>query len=212
MRIGKVVLLGLAAVGLPSLAAAASLDKGASLFAIQLNRGVADLAAGGGAGTLVTFALPEVGIQGQYWYFMAPEYGVNISAGIGYFKETDTADQSALGAEDFKRTVTSWKVRIGGDRFAKVSDKLQVFAGPGIHLWGGKVKDEYALSGTAESPSTTRWALDGRIGAHILMGENFGLIGSVGQYWGYASVKEAGAKTKWLPSGSQGEMGFSFSF
>jgi len=212
MRIGKVVLLGLAAVGLPALASAASLDKGSSLFAIQLSRGVADLTGGGGAGTLVAFALPEVGIQGQYWYFMAPEYGANISAGIGYFKESDTADPNAIGAEDFKQTVSSWKVRIGGDRFAKVTDKLQVYAGPGLQLWGGKVKSEGSLSGSSESPSTTRWAIDGRIGAHILIGENFGLIGSVGQYWGYATASEGGAKTKWLPSASQGDMGFSFSF
>jgi hypothetical protein len=45
-----------------------------------------------------------------------------------------------------------------------------------------------------------------------LIGENFGLIGHVGQYWGYATTSEAGAKTKWLPSGSEGAMGFTFAF
>ena len=44
MRIRKVSLLGLAVLALPTLASAASLEKGASLFAIELNRGVADLA------------------------------------------------------------------------------------------------------------------------------------------------------------------------
>jgi hypothetical protein len=202
----------MAAFGLPSLASAASLEKGASLAAIELSRGVADLTGGGGSGTLVTFALPEVGIQGQYWYFLANEYAVNLSGGIGYFKESDTADPAALGAENFKRTLSSWKVRLGGDRFAKVSDKLQVFAGPGLQMWGGKVKDEYQFSGTAESPSTSRFAIDGRIGAHILIGQNFGLIGHVGQYWGYATASEGDAKTKWLPSGSEGAMGFTFAF
>jgi len=210
MRIARVWLLGLAVLVLPSLASAASLQKGASLLAIQLSRGVADLT-GDAGGILITFSRPEVGIQGQYWYFMADEYAVNVAGGIGYFKESDTADPAVPLATDFTQTVTSWQFRLGGDRFAKVSEKLQVFAGPGIQIWGGKYKAEDP-SGEAEGPSTTRYALSGRIGAHILLGENFGLMGHIGQYWGYATASEGGAETKWLPSGSEGAMGFSFGF
>jgi len=212
MRFARVGLLGLAVLVLPALASAASIQKGSSILAIQLSRGVADLTGGGGNGTLITFSMPEVGVQGQYWYFMADEYAVNLDAGIGYFKESDTADPSVLGSEDFTRTANSWQVRIGGDRFAKLTEKLHFFAGPGIQVWGGKVKDKYAVSGEFESPSTMRVALSGRIGAHILMGQNFGLMGHIGQYWGYATASEGDAETKWLPSGSEGAMGFSFGF
>ncbi len=210
MRIARLWLLGLVVLLLPTLASAAALEKGSSLLAIQLSRGVADLT-GDAGGILITFQRPEVGIQGQYWYFLATEYAVNVTAGIGYFKESDTADPAVVGATDFRQTVSSWQVRVGGDRFAKVSEKLQVFAGPGIQVWGGKAKAKDP-TGEVEGPSTTRVSLTGRVGAHILLGQNLGLIGHIGQYWGYGSASEGGAKTKWLPSGSEGAMGFSFGF
>ena len=211
MRIVKFLLLGLVALAIAGPASAASIKKGASLLAIELSRGVGDYAGSGGGGVLVPFSNSEQGFEGQYWYFMAEGYAVNVAAGVGYFKDTETADPSDPFPLSEKITTSSWQVRIGGDRFAQVSDKLQVFAGPGIQFWGGKYKQEDDL-GTAETPSSSRVALSGRIGAHILMGENFGLIGHLGQYWGYANVKEGGAETKWLPSGTEGAMGFAFAF
>src|SRR5262249_26225696 len=141
----------------------------------------------------------------------AKEYGLSADLGFGYFKESDTADPAVIGATDFTQTVSSWHFRLGGDRFAQLTPKLQVFAGPGIQFWSGKAKAKDP-SREVEGPSTTRFALSGGIGAHILMGQNFGLIGHIGQYWGYARADEGGAKTKWLPSGSEGAMGFSFGF
>ena len=210
MRIARVWLLGLAVLMLPALASGASLQKGSSLLGIQLSRGVADLT-GDAGGVLITFQRPEVGLQGQYWYFLADEYAINITGGFGYFKESDTADPAVIGATDFTQTVSSWNFRLGGDRFAKVSEKLQVFAGPGLQIWGGKFKAEDP-TGEAEGPSTTRFALSGRIGAQIMMGQNLGLMGHIGQYWGYATASEGDAETKWLPSGSEGAMGFTFGF
>jgi hypothetical protein len=193
---------------LPVLASASSLEKGASLLAIQLSRGGADLT-GDAGGVLATFQRSEVGLQGQYWYFMAKEYAVNVTGGIGYFKESDTADPNL--STDLTLSSSSWQFRLGGDRFAQLTDKLQLFAGPGIQIWGGKAKAEDPF-GEVEGPSTTRYALSGRIGTHILIGENFGLIGQIGQYWGYATASEGAMETKWLPSSSEGAMGFSFAF
>jgi hypothetical protein len=210
MRRGTFWLLGLALFALPGLASAATLQKGSSMLAIQLSRGVADLT-GDVGGVLITSSRPELGVQGQYWIFLADEYGANITAGIGYFKESETADPAVLSAGDYTETMNSWQVRIGGDRFAKVTDKLQIFAGPGIQMWSGK-RTIKVSSGDFEDPSTMRWALSGRIGANIAIGENFGLIGHIGQYWAYATAEEGGATTKWLPSGSEGAMGFAFGF
>ena len=198
------MVLGLLA--LPGIASA-GMEKGASIFAVQLSRGVADIT-GDVGGNLIASSRPEMGVQGQYWYFLADEYGLNLSAGIGYFKESETADPNNIFATDYKETVSSWQVRVGGDRFAKLTDKLQVFAGPGIQVWGGKRK----IEGATEDPSTTRIGLSGRIGAQIMLGKSVGLIGHLGQYWGYASADQDGAKTKWLPSGSEGAMGFGFAF
>jgi hypothetical protein len=208
MRVARIWLLGLALLMLPALASAASLEKGSSLLAIQLSRGGADLT-GDGGGILIAFQRPEVGIQGQYWYFMAKEYAVNVTGGIGYFKETETADPNVN--VDLTLSSSSWQFRLGGDRFAQVTDKLQIFAGPGIQIWSGKAKAEDPF-GEVEGPSTTRYALSGRMGAHILIGENFGLMGHLGQYWGYATASDGAMETKWLPSSSEGAMGFSFAF
>jgi len=210
MRSGKFWLLGLALFALPELASAASLQKGTSVLAIQLNRGVADLT-GNQGGVLFSSSRPELGFQAQYWMFLADEYGLNVSAGIGYFKESETADPAVLGASDYTETMNSWQIRVGGDRFAKVTEKLQIFAGPGIQLWSGK-RTISNQGVDVEDPTTTRWALSGRIGANIAIGENFGLIGHIGQYWGYATASEGAADTKWLPSGSEGAMGFGFTF
>ena len=210
MKRGMFWLLGLALIGVPGASSAASLQKGSSMLAIQLSRGVADLS-GNVSGNLIASSRPELGIQGQYWLFLADEYAFNVTAGIGYFKESETADPAFLGAEDYEETMNAWQVRIGGDRFAKVSDKLQIFAGPGIQMWSGK-RTIKVSAGEFEDPSTTRWALNGRIGANIQIGENFGLVGHIGQYWAYATAEDGGAKTKWTPSGSEGAMGFAFGF
>src|SRR5262245_28538909 len=130
MRIAKFWLLVLAALLLPALASAAPLDKGTSILGIQLSRGVADLT-GDAGGILISFQRPETGLQAQYWYFMAKEYGLSADVGFGYFKESDTADPAVIGATDFTQTVSSWHFRLGGDRFAQLTPKLQVFAGPG---------------------------------------------------------------------------------
>lgn len=209
MRTARVLLLGSLAVALADSASAASTAPGASILAIQVSRGVADLASGGPTG-VTWFNHPEVGMQAQYWYFLRQDYGVNLSAGIGYFKLSDS-EPPGFGSSSFQRTISSWHVGLGGDRFAKVSDKLVIFAGPGLQVWGGKFKDEDD-TGEAESPSALRLSLTGRIGAHILMGENFGLIGHLGQYWGYMTAEEGEASTKSLPSGTEGAMGFSFGF
>lgn len=208
MRIARIWLLGLAVLVLPGSASAAALQKGASILAIQLSRGVADLT-GDAGGILISFTRPEAGVQAQYWYFPANEYAVNVTGGVGYFKESDTADPTIT--TDLQQTASSWQFRVGGDRFAKLSDKLHFFAGPGVQLWGGKAKAKDP-NGTVEGPSTTRIALSGRIGTQIMLGQSIGLIGHIGQYWGYATAKEGAMKTKWIPSASEGAMGISFGF
>jgi len=212
MRSGKYLpmLVALAGCLFPSMVSAAALEKGSSLLAIQLTRGGADANTYDGS-TILLSVWPESGVQAQFWYFMAKEYAVNVDAGIGYFKESITADPASPFGVDQSYAVNSWHFRIGGDRFARLTDKLEVFAGPGIQLWNGTLT--YKAPGVEDKqPSTMRYALTGRIGAHILISQNFGLIGHIGQYWGYASASKGDATTKWLPSGSEGAMGFSFAF
>jgi hypothetical protein len=209
MRTARVLSLGLVALALAGSASAASLEQGSSLLAIQLTRGVADYAIGG-SGDITTTAQNEMGVQAQYWYFLRPEYAVTLSAGIGYFRKSDTS-APGVGIGSFRETINSWQVRLGGDRFGRISDKLQVFAGPGIQVWGGRGKIETPGS-ESEGPTAIRFALTGRIGVAIAMTENFGLVGHLGQYWGYVSAEQGEAKTKAIPSGTEGAMGFGFGF
>lgn len=217
MRFARFWLVASSLLVLPVVASAASLEKGSSLFAIQLSRGVADANVRDVDATtqrtekIFASIWPEVGVQGQFWYFMANEYAVSTDVGIGYFKESESPDPAVLGATSTSYTINSWHVRLGGDRFAKLSEKIHLFAGPGIQFWRGKetIENDGVEN---EQLSTTRFAISGRIGTHILMGQNFGLIGHIGQYWGYATASDGDAETKWLPSGSEGAMGFSFAF
>jgi len=210
-------IIGCAAVlTVTGMATAAPIQKGATIFAIQLTEGTGDFA-GGGSGTIGSSPHSEVGIQAQFWHFMTGEYAVNFAAGIGYFKETDTQPLF----EDYTLTANSWQVRLGGDRVAHLNDRFHLFVGPGIQVWGGKLKTKGSLTGESEGPSSTRFALSGRLGAHLKMGESFGMMAQLGHYWGYATADLAddpttpaddSAKAKWLPSGHDGAAGFSFNF
>src|SRR5688572_18314016 len=93
MRTARILFLSLIALALAGQASAASTSQGAAILAIQLSRGVADLAsAAGTTGEITSFSHSELGVQAQYWYFLREDYAVNVSAGIGYFKQTDSPD------------------------------------------------------------------------------------------------------------------------
>lgn len=190
------ILLVTAAVIFAGAAAAAPIGKGASIFAIQLSEGTADLVTpelGFGYIFATDRFESEMGVQAQYWRFMADDYAFNITAGIGFHSETDqpSPDSAAVGYGDFKYTQSSWQVRIGGDRMAQIGERFMAFAGPGIQVWSGKAKFEDVTppSASIETESTMRIALHVRYGGVIRLGEGFSLIGHLGHYWGYASAE-----------------------
>lgn len=216
MNAVKLALLCALLVAASGVASAAGFEKGSSLFAVQLSEGVADLVDPTGAGNYISaYDHSELGVQAQYWYFLKDEYALNLSGGIGFFSEINKPGQNAApGATDFKYTQTSWQVRVGGDRVAKINDRFHIFAGPGIQLWSGKAKFDGGPSFTPalESKNVMRWALEGRIGMHIALSEQAGLFGQLGHYVGYASVTDKGSKATWWPSGHDGAIGFALAF
>jgi hypothetical protein len=208
--------------------AAWAMGKGGSMLAIELTNGTADVAdklAGATSGSpnftaayITAYTHSELGVQLQYWKMMSEDYAFTISAGWGFFNETDKPGQGAApGSPDSKFSISSFNVRLGGDRVVKLSERMSLYAGPGIEFWSGNAKfepDPFGTTGTGEykNESTVRWGLSGRLGGTMWLSEYVGLTGHVGGRYGYASVEEQGAKATWWPSSLESSVGLLYAF
>jgi opacity protein-like surface antigen len=207
--LSALVLVGIVGAAAPALA----LGRGTTMLALELTSSTAEVADASAAGTgyISSYAIPEVGVQGQCWYLMAEDYALAVSGGIGFSNEKHEPGQAApASAVDETRKSASFVVRLGGDRVVKVGDRALMYGGPGVELWRGKAKYEAAT--TYEGEPTTRIALSARIGATIVLSDAVGLTAQVGHHIGRASAEENGAKATWWPAGFDGAMGFVFSF
>jgi len=209
--------------------AAWALGKGGSMFAIELTHGTADFAdktqgstTGAPNYTAVYISAhdhTELGIQGQYWRMMSEDYALTLSAGWGFFNETDEPGQgAAAGAPDHKFSISSFNVRLGGDRVAMLGERTMMYGGPGIEFWSGSAKFEpdfvvaNTTTGEYKNESTTRISISARIGATMMVSEYVGLTAHVGGRYGHASVEEDGAKASWWPSSMEASAGVLYSF
>jgi hypothetical protein len=216
----KALKLGLSIVLLVTvagLASAAGFEKGSNLFAVQLTEGVADLVQPvNGAGYVTAWAHSELGGQVQFWHFFSEEYALTVAGGIGYFGETDKPGTTAgTGAKATKYTQNSWQVRLGGDRVAKINDRIHLFVGPGIQVWSGESKFVSGVSRDQDwkSKAAMRIAAEGRVGFHLAYNDKVGMTCQLGHYFGYASsTADKGAKATWWPSGHDGAVGIAFKF
>jgi len=206
--------------------AAWALGKGGSMFAIELTNGTADFAdklSGSATGSpnftaqyLAAYDHSELGIQGQYWRMMSEDYALTLSAGWGFFNETDQPGQGAPpGAPDQKFSISSFNVRLGGDRVAMLGERTMMYGGPGIEFWSGSAKFEPdALKGLTtgeyKNESTMRWGISARLGATMMCSQTIGLTAHVGGRYGHASVEEDGAKASWWPSSVESSAGILF--
>ena len=209
--------------------AAWALGKGGSMLAIELTHGTADFAdktQGGNTGTpnftatyIGAYDHSELGIQAQYWRMMAEDYAVTLSVGWGFFNETDQPSSAAgAGSPDHKFSISSFNVRLGGDRVAKLGERTTMYGGPGIEFWSGNAKFEpdfvvaNTTTGEYKDESALRWGLSARIGATMMLSEYVGLTAHVGGRYGHASVEEEGAKASWWPSSVESSAGVLYSF
>lgn len=197
-----------------------ALGKGGSMFAIELTNGTADFADSTNArtgspattGYMSSYNHSEMGVQGQYWHMMTDDYAVTVSGGVGFFSETDAQGSKGLpaGGPDLKASSSSFNVRVGGDRVAKVGNRAIMYGGPGIEYWSGKSKYEnfnFVGPRAYEGESTTRISLSARIGAIMVLNESFGLSTHVGGRFGRASAEEQGAKATWWASSMEAGAG-----
>jgi hypothetical protein len=213
MRIRSLVLAVLLVV--LSAPSAWAIGKGTSMFAIQLTSGTADLIEPeAGTGYSTAFEHSEIGVSGEYWNMVAEDYAFTIAAGMGFFGETDAPGSNVgPGAPDVTYSQSSFNIRIGGDRVVKIGESAVVFFGPGFEYWSGSATFENIFGpGEVESESTTRYSLNARIGATMLLSETFGITMHGGQRIGHASAEDAGAKVTWAPSSFEAACGIVFAF
>ena len=192
-----------------------ALGKGDNFFALELTHGVADLYTPdfGSTGYITAYDHSEQGVQGQYWKMMSTDYAFNVTAGWGFFSETDKPGAAAPpGSGDAKYSQSSFLVRVGGDRVASIGDRTLFYFGPGIEYWSGKAKFEQSGLPSVETESITRYSLSARVGATMKVSKGWGVTGHVGTRIGMASAKDQGAKASWWPSSNEGSVGLMFLF
>ncbi len=209
----KTLRIALAVAAMLSLATSAfALGKGASTFSIQIGSGTADLVAPGGPGYITSFAVSELEPKLEFTHMLREDYAFNLSAGIGTFSEKDKPGTAASpGAPDQKTTVSSFFVRVGGDRVVNIGDRTTLYFGPGLEYWSGKYKYE-AGTFSEESEPTMRVSLAGRIGGTMMLGESWGFTMNANHRIGIASADWNGAKANWTPTSTGASGGLLFVF
>ena len=192
-----------------------AMEQGASMFALEIGQGQGDQAnpdLGDGYlglnGDNSTHNSGQIQLGAEYWYMFSSDYALTVSGGIGMYRETE---QPAGAGEDLKYTTSSYRVRLGGDRVGQIGDRFSWFMGPGLEYWSGKSKYEVGTD-SEETPQVTRYALNGRFGGVMKLGDQIGIVGRIGHSFGIASAEKDGAKTSWWACGFEAMWGLAFSF
>jgi len=211
----KPLLIAVALLAIAATASVAADGPKSTFLGLQVTSGNADLAGEFGSGSAAAYDHSEYGFKLEYWNLMSADYAFTLSGGLGMFSEENKPGTNASpGIGTFTYSQSSWNIRVGGDRFVPLGERAFVFFGPGIEYWTGKAKfeDDSPPAATYETENTTRISLHGRIGAHMMVAENWGVTVEAGQKVGTATYEEAGAKTTWWPSSMDGALGLVFKF
>jgi len=179
--------------------------RASSMLSLGLGQGTADVYTPTGT-YLAPTSSPETNVNVEYWHGYSKDYAIAVSGAYGMGR---MEWKSAAGDPEIKATTSSYKFRIGGDRMARVGDRMTVFLGPGIEYWNGSSKLD--VGGTEdESDSVQRLGVSGRMGGFITLTPSLSIMGQVGHTFGYASVEDSGARTTWWPSSFEASWGLTF--
>jgi hypothetical protein len=158
--------------------------------------------------------LPEMGINAGLASMMAPDYALALDFDwrFGSIKQEPTTN-ALPGAPTPKLTSSSWKIRVGGDRYGDIGTRFKWFFGPGFEYASGKPKFENfapAPNNSIDGESTTKYGLSGRVGGIMKLNEKVGIYGKIGDSVGWASVEDTGGKDTWYYSDFEAAWGLQF--
>lgn len=209
----RITMIALGVACLAQAASAQTSNAPVNRLSLGLGQGTADGYATttvGASEYLAPSTRPETNVNAEYWRSLGEHTSLALSGAYGFssmnWKGADPGDP------EIDATGTSFKARLGVDRVGKVSDRLQVFLGPGVEYWTGKEKLKVAGAET-ESESVNRFGVSGRIGGFMMISETVGIMGQVGHTFGIAKADDSGgAKTSWWPNSFQASWGLAFGF
>lgn len=161
----------------------------------------------------------EVGVEVAYYRFVSDAWSLGIAGGFhaGGLKSEENSPPGTLFATT-KVNSRSIRVRIGGDRYAFIDDRVALYAGPGLYVARGRANSELRVEppavggGSSQSPLATEFGLSGRIGMHASLGERLALFGHVGQNLSRTSAKDARGGIAWWTSTHDGAIGLALHF
>jgi len=155
----------------------------------------------------------EVGGDIAYCRFLSDHWTLGIAG--GYHESKSIENPMYDQVDDIYRT-HSLTLRIGGDRYAFIDDRVAVYAGPGIIVTRGR--EMYELRppavghGTSKGPFSTEIGLNGRIGMYAQLVGRAALFGHIGQVVSHTSARHGSTRWTWLSSAHEGSVGLAFDF
>ena len=152
----------------------------------------------------------EVGGELAYYRFLSDEWTLGIAGDYHTGSSKLEGTSPSVGTQTF--STHSFTVRIGGDRYAFIDDKVALYAGPGVVYTRGRAKLEVSGNPTDDGPDATEVGLNGRIGMYARLGKGTALFGHIGQVLSRASAKDATGKLSWWSSTHEGSVGLAFDF
>jgi len=166
------------------------------------------------------FETGEIGGQLAYNRFLTDHWTMAISG--SYHASQSTTDDNNPNGTPFtteKLATHSLTLRVGGDRFAFIDDNVALYAGPGVFVTRGRMKEEQTVhppagggNSSREGPNTTEVGLNGRLGMYARLKQGVALFGHIGQLLSRASAKDASGRVSWWTSTHEGAVGLAFDF
>ena len=208
-RHGCWLLLILLSAALPGAARADHPGADSWMLWLGVNGNQAQLV-GPTTGEISTFQSPEIGLHVAAARFVSDEWTLQVAGGYDAARSRFAPTSPSAPTETV--TSRSWQIRVGGDRFAFLNDKVAIYGGPGLTYWSGYGRYESTTPSPISGnwPTVTQYGFNGRIGMWARLSGSWGLFGHLGQTLATNHASDSNGKNDWWTSHTEGSVGVSF--